>query len=320
MGFAPLPRNLLRASLLLLINLFVPFAVHAQSGMSKAELTKLYTAAGFPIVNDHPVDACGTPAKPRVSFVDVNGDWRPEALFIDSNARCYGPAGRYFAVMTRESQGWRSVAHGAGTIQAQATQTAGWLDMRIAEGNCSRLHRYNGATYAPDVDCVGRSLAQATNPVAPPATSSATLPSINRLPIAKETAAFESAGFSRRGAEWRSACDDPGTASYTPGKIDNVIDLNGDGLPEAVITEGGTYCYGNTGQGYWLVSEQSNGSWKLVTNGTGIPDFLSVRGAANWPDISVGGPGFCFPVERWNGASYTLNRWEYEGKPCTPPR
>ena len=38
-----------------------------------------------------------------------------------------------------------------------------------------------------------------------------------------------------------------------------------------------------------------------------------------WPDIQVGGPGFCFPVLRWNGKEYILNRHEYEGKPCEQP-
>ncbi|MBI5861825.1 MAG: hypothetical protein HZB64_06575 [Rhodocyclales bacterium] len=39
-----------------------------------------------------------------------------------------------------------------------------------------------------------------------------------------------------------------------------------------------------------------------------------------WPNISVGGPGFCFPVGRWNGKKYKLHRFEYEGKRCKPPR
>lgn len=202
-----------RTSLLRLILLFVSFAASAQSGMqsgmSKAELTQLCTAAGSPIANDQPVDVSGAPARPRVTFVDINGDRHPEALFIDSNAR---------AVLRT--------------------------------------------------------------------------------------------GFGRRGTDWRSACDDPGTASYTPGKIEHVTDLNGDGLPEAVITEGGTYCYGSTGQGqgYWLVSAQSNGAWNLVTNGIGIPEFLASRGAADWPDISIGGPGFCFPRR-------TLERFELHARP-----
>jgi hypothetical protein len=58
----------------------------------------------------------------------------------------------------------------------------------------------------------------------------------------------------------------------------------------------------------------------LVTSGTGIPEFLKTKGADGWPDISVGGPGFCFPVERWNGREYKFQRWEYDGKACKPPR
>jgi hypothetical protein len=51
-----------------------------------------------------------------------------------------------------------------------------------------------------------------------------------------------------------------------------------------------------------------------------MAEFLKTRGADNWPDISVGGPGFCFPVVRWNGKEYKLQRFEYEGKRCKQPR
>ncbi len=135
-----------------------------------------------------------------------------------------------------------------------------------------------------------------------------------RLLPPDEAAAFQAAGFTRKGKQWR-ACDDP-TLSYTPGVIQEVRDLNNDGRPEAIITEGGTYCYGLTGTGYSLVSKQADGSWKRITNGTGIPTFLSTKGADGWPDIEIGGPGFCFPVERWNGRTYMLHRHQYEGKPC----
>lgn len=135
-----------------------------------------------------------------------------------------------------------------------------------------------------------------------------------KLSAVDEAAAFKSAGYKLKGKQWR-ACDDP-TPTYTPGAIEEVRDLNGDGRPEAVITEGGTYCYGNTGVGYSLVSKQANGSWKLISNGTGILNFLTTKGVGGWPDIEIGGPGFCFPVERWNGNKYVLQRKQYEGKPC----
>lgn len=131
-----------------------------------------------------------------------------------------------------------------------------------------------------------------------------------------EVAAFKAAGFRHRGRQWQ-ACDDP-TPGYTPGAIQQVSDLNGDGRPEAIITEGGTYCYGNAGSGYSLVSKQSDGRWRLIKNGTGVLTILPIRGVGGWPDIEIGGPGFCVPVERWNGSRYTLLRYEYEGKSCRP--
>ncbi|RJF91474.1 hypothetical protein D3876_08985 [Sphingomonas cavernae] len=102
--------------------------------------------------------------------------------------------------------------------------------------------------------------------------------------------------------------------------MDRYADLNGDGRPEAVVTGSGTFCYGMAGTGFQLVSKQANGSWKLVAGEIGIPDFLKTKGAGGWPDLMIGGPGFCFPVQRWNGREYVLHRFEYEGKPCKPPR
>lgn len=151
------------------------------------------------------------------------------------------------------------------------------------------------------------------------ALSSATMSaSPAQLSPSDETAAFKAAGYSLKGKQWHSACDDPSTPSYTPGVIESIRDLNGDGRPEAVITEGGTFCYGNTGTGYSLVSKQANGKWRLITNGTGIPSFLATKGVGGWPDIEIGGPGFCFPVVRWNGREYVLQSHQYENKPCKP--
>ncbi len=307
--------------------LLLPLPADAQSGMSRAEAAQLYTAAGFRIVNDQPVNRCGRPAKPRVTFVDVNGDRRPEALFIDEDP-CYAPSGRYFAVLAKEGTAWRAVISGAGSVQALPTRTAGWMDMRVTDPACVRDHRYGGRNYVAATDCAGR--ARAAVPQNAPTAQAPRAQPAPAAPAAKGTAAgltpgdeaavFKAAGFTRRGNAWRSGCNDPGTASYTPGKIEQVIDLNGDGLPEAVLSEGGTFCYGHTGQGYWIVSRLANGNWKVITNGTGIPGFLGTRGTDGWPDLSVGGPGFCFPVERWNGKAYELQRWEYEGKACKPPR
>lgn len=133
----------------------------------------------------------------------------------------------------------------------------------------------------------------------------------------EQAAVFQAAGFQQRDGQWRQ-CDDPGTASYTPGAIERVADLNGDGRPEVQLSEGSTFCHGMTGMGYSLVSRQADGSWRLMAAGTGIPTFLETRGVDGWPDIEVGGPGFCFPVLRWNGREYALQRHQYDGRGCQP--
>jgi hypothetical protein len=75
-----------------------------------------------------------------------------------------------------------------------------------------------------------------------------------------------------------------------------------------------------TGEHFWLVSKQVNGSWKSMFDQTAMPDFLATKGAGGWPDIQLGGPGFCFPIWRWSGKGYALNRFEYDGKRCSPPK
>lgn len=137
---------------------------------------------------------------------------------------------------------------------------------------------------------------------------------------AEQAAIFKAAGFARRGGAWKSGnCDGMESGSYSPGSIDTYRDLNGDGRAEAVVNEGGAICYGNTGVHFWLLSKQANGAWKLMMSETGMPEFLAVKGAGGWPDIELGGPGFCFPVYRWNGRAYAIHRFEYQGKRCRRP-
>jgi hypothetical protein len=127
---------------------------------------------------------------------------------------------------------------------------------------------------------------------------------------------FKAAGFELSDRSWRK-CGDPGTVSYEPGTIMERGDFNGDGLVDAIVTEGGTYCFGMTGYGFNLVSQRQDGTWRILDERIGIPRFLETKGAEGWPDIEVGGPGFCFPVIRWNGQEYVVNRTEYEGAPCS---
>ena len=129
------------------------------------------------------------------------------------------------------------------------------------------------------------------------------------------TAAFRAAGATMKQGKWMLCADQPQNQGA---RIEETRDLNGDGRPEAVIAEDGSFCYGAAGIGYAIVSKQPDGRWKSLTSGSGIPEILKTRGIGRWPDISIGGPGFCFPVERWNGKAYVLNRHEYRGRRCRP--
>lgn len=304
--------------------------------MSRDEMRQLYAAGGFPIsANDKgPTNRCGQAASPRITFLDLNGDKKPDALFTDSGP-CYGTDQRWFAMATKGPDGrWRGIGGFPGTANAVGTAKNGWLILSWTSKSNTRSLAYNGQTYAVGgaataaapvpAPSPGASTTMASpTPVPTIATKAGTAPSAAasaaQSPAGRDAAIFRAAGFKQTKRGWESGCDDPSAgASYGAGSIEQVKDLNGDGRPEAVVIESGSYCYGNTGQAFWLVSQQANGTWKLLYNETGMAEFLATKGVGGWPDISIGGPGFCFPVVRWNGTTYKFNRNAYEGKPCRP--
>ncbi|MCP3732481.1 hypothetical protein M9978_18825 [Sphingomonas sp. MG17] len=149
--------------------------------------------------------------------------------------------------------------------------------------------------------------------IAVPADAQAQLSSVDRA------AAFRAAGFKQVSGQWR-ACDAPRGSVYEPGKIEEIRDLNGDGRPEAIITEGSSFCYGGDEVGFVIVSKQANSTWKLIVGSEGIANVLKEKGTRGWPDIEIAGQGFCFPVQRWNGKEYRTVRFQYQGKACRRPR
>ena len=142
------------------------------------------------------------------------------------------------------------------------------------------------------------------------------------LSEAERAVVFKTAGAVQRKGKWVICA--PPTDSGAPEPegvvIATVRDLNGDGRPEAVVSDSGIYCYGNTGTAFQVLSKQTDGTWRLITSHVGMPAFLKSKGVGGWPDIAIGGPGFCFPVQPWNGRVYSLHRHEYEGKRCRLPR
>lgn len=137
------------------------------------------------------------------------------------------------------------------------------------------------------------------------------------VPKAEQAKVFAAAGAVKRGKGWTLCSEGPRSQGAS---IEVFRDVNGDGRPEAVVVDGSTFCYGMTGSGYVLLTRDAAGKWTVIDGGPGIVDFLKTKSVGGWPDIRIGGPGFCFPVMRWNGKAYNLHRHEYEGKRCKPTR
>ncbi|MEQ1160882.1 hypothetical protein ABLT50_04680 [Acinetobacter calcoaceticus] len=129
-----------------------------------------------------------------------------------------------------------------------------------------------------------------------------------QIPKSEVASIFKAADFKKTKHGWKGNCD--------TGEIIIYQDLNGDGRKDAVIQDSSSMCYGNTGVGYHIISQQKDGKWKQLFSDSGIPTFLKTKGKDGWLDIENGGPGFCFAIYRWNGKEYIVNRYEYEGKAC----
>jgi hypothetical protein len=272
-------------------------AAHAQSPQDRArEAAAMLAAAGFPLRGDDILNGCGRSVRPRPAPIDFNGDGRPEAVIVDVDPACYGGTGEAFWVIQRQGPAqWALVGAGRGRIKLLETRTNGWRDWSLEGPGCQRTWTFQpGQGYVSLKPCPGDARPVASAPPPPPASSAA-----------DRAAAFRAAGFTATRGKYL-ACDPRQELDI------EIRDLNGDGRPDAVITNSGTECFGHTGQGYVLVTKDAAGAWKKLYESQGIPDFQAARGAGGWPDIVNGGPGFCFPVKRWNGRDYAIIHWKEE--------
>ena len=127
------------------------------------------------------------------------------------------------------------------------------------------------------------------------------------LSEADKAAALKAAGFKLSGRAWRRCEEETPTASYQPGGVEEVLDLNGDGRPEVVITESSLFCYGQQGAWFAILSQEANGAWRQVLETDGV--FVALPSKANgWREVMVSGPGFTHPAYRYDGRSYVRHR------------
>jgi len=83
-----------------------------------------------------------------------------------------------------------------------------------------------------------------------------------------------------------------------------VTDLNKDGNEEVFIVMKSGALFGNTGEDFILYIKKMNGNLERDPElGGGIAMILNSK-YSGYPDIAIGGPGFDFPICRWNGKQY----------------
>ena len=266
--------------------------------MSQAEGVQLFEAGGFKVAQGKAINVCGSVSDPKFVFMDLNGDGAPEAAALDKSPGCYGGDGLWFTVLAKGRDGrWRAIMRDTGRLGFETSRSGGWLDAKVTS-DCVRIWKYAGDGYQRPASCAEQSFVK---------TSAAGVTAADRA------AAMRAAGFVSRGGKWiggEGNCE----AAVEPSDIK---DLNGDGRLELVITETGTFCYGNTGQGFYIMQKTPAGAWKTLYQSQGIPEFLATKGPGGWPDIEVGGPGFCFPVVRFNGTTYANHRQvEHQAGAC----
>ena len=130
-----------------------------------------------------------------------------------------------------------------------------------------------------------------------------------------ETAMFAAGGYVKRQGRWQGTCEKGDPDGWFDATLSFIRDLDGDGLPEAIVTEESGYCYGNTGYAFRMLRKTPAG-WVPIAGETGMPALYKRAGIA-LPDIEIGGPGAnCFRFLRWNGARYVEGGTSLEGQIC----
>lgn len=83
-----------------------------------------------------------------------------------------------------------------------------------------------------------------------------------------------------------------------------VVDLNSDGVEEIILQWGNSFWSGYAGTSCTLlVKNVKTGNYDSNLGFPGVVEILKTR-TNGYRDLLIGGPGFEFPVYKWNGKSY----------------
>lgn len=128
-----------------------------------------------------------------------------------------------------------------------------------------------------------------------------------KLTAVEKESIFKQLGFSvapdrKQFIAGADAKEFPFTAEVLP------TDLNRDGIEELFVVYGNSFTSGHTGSSVVLFIKNAAGQYESNLGFPGTaPDVLPTT-SKGYPDLVIGGPGFSYPVWRWNGKKYDLLR------------
>lgn len=94
------------------------------------------------------------------------------------------------------------------------------------------------------------------------------------------------------------SCGQPADAVVT------FSDLNHDGQKEVLVIFGNTCTSGMAGSSALLFIKDSAGTYQPNLGFPAASADPQPTSDLGYPDLLIGGPGFCFPTWRWNGTTY----------------
>ncbi len=113
-------------------------------------------------------------------------------------------------------------------------------------------------------------------------------------------------GFVLSGNKDQPFALDKDSKEYPFGAMVYPSDMNKDGREEIFVVFGNTFTSGHTGSSVMLFIKDGMGAYTPHLGFPGMaPDVLTTM-AKGYPDLLIGGPGFEFPVWRWNGKTYSM--------------
>jgi hypothetical protein len=120
------------------------------------------------------------------------------------------------------------------------------------------------------------------------------------LSVADQNLIFESLGLALDSTgKGFTACDQPADAEAT------FSDWNGDGNTEVLVVFGNTCTSGMAGSSVVLfIKDSARAGYSTNLGFPGASADPQATSNLGYPDLLIGGPGFCFPIWRWNGTEY----------------